>query len=116
MIQKPPARRLAPLVLAAILVSFLASFLASCGTPAPTQHSPVPKPSPSPSANPSPQLGPGGLTLDQEIGAALMAGFQGPLSDAVLADWQKHQFGGLLIVNLNHNADSAAAMTSLISG
>jgi beta-N-acetylhexosaminidase len=55
------------------------------------------------------------LTLDQEVGAVIMAGFQGPLTEAVLADWQKHQFGGLLVVNLNHNADSAASMTSLIS-
>ena len=45
----------------------------------------------------------------------IMAGFEGPLTDAVLADWKQRQFGGLLIVNLNHNASSAASMTSLIS-
>ncbi len=44
-----------------------------------------------------------------------MAGFEGPPTDAVLADFARRQFGGLLVVNLNHNASSAAAMTSLIS-
>ena len=42
----------------------------------------------------------------------MVAGFQGPLTDAVLADWKQRQFGGLLVVNLNHNADSPAAMTA----
>jgi beta-N-acetylhexosaminidase len=46
----------------------------------------------------------------------IMAGFEGPLTDAVLADWKQHQFGGLLVVNLNHNAGTAASMTSLIAG
>jgi beta-N-acetylhexosaminidase len=45
----------------------------------------------------------------------IMAGFEGPMTDAVLADWKQRQFGGLLIVNLNHNASSAASMTTLIS-
>jgi beta-N-acetylhexosaminidase len=45
-----------------------------------------------------------------------MAGFQGPLTDAVLADWKKRQFGGLLVVNLNHNADSPAGLTALVAG
>jgi beta-N-acetylhexosaminidase len=44
-----------------------------------------------------------------------MAGFQGPVTDAVLADWRRHQFGGLLVVNLNHNAPTAASMSSLVS-
>jgi beta-N-acetylhexosaminidase len=44
-----------------------------------------------------------------------MAGFRGSLTDAVLADWTRHQYGGLLVVNLNHNAGSAASMTSLIA-
>jgi beta-N-acetylhexosaminidase len=33
----------------------------------------------------------------------------------VLADWTRRQFGGLLVVNLNRNAGSAASMTSLIA-
>jgi beta-N-acetylhexosaminidase len=45
----------------------------------------------------------------------IMAGFQGPVTDAVLADWRRHQFGGLLVVNLNHNAPTAASMSSLVS-
>ena len=71
---------------------------------------------PSVSAAPSPsaQLGPGGLTLDQEIGAVMMVGFQGPLTDPVLADFRHHQYGGLLVVNLNSNASSASALSSTI--
>jgi beta-N-acetylhexosaminidase len=55
------------------------------------------------------------MTLDQEVGAVMMVGFQGPLNDAVLADWRRHQFGGLLIVNLNHNATTDSDYTRLIS-
>lgn len=44
----------------------------------------------------------------------MMVGFQGPLSDSVVADWTQHQYGGLLVVNLNHNASTAAAMSALI--
>ena len=44
----------------------------------------------------------------------MMVGFQGPLDDFVLADWKQRQFGGLLIVNLNHNASTPASMTALI--
>ncbi len=55
------------------------------------------------------------LTLDEEIGAVMMVGFEGSLTDAVLSEWRLRQFGGLLIVNLNHNASSADAMRSLIS-
>ncbi|HUZ87847.1 MAG TPA: glycoside hydrolase family 3 N-terminal domain-containing protein [Candidatus Baltobacterales bacterium] len=54
------------------------------------------------------------MTLDQEIGTVMMVGFQGPLDDFVLADWKQRQFGGLLIVNLNHNASTPASMTALI--
>jgi beta-N-acetylhexosaminidase len=61
-------------------------------------------------------MGPGGLTLDEEVGAVIMAGFQGPLTEAVLGDWKQRQFGGLLVVNLNHNATAAASMSNLISG
>jgi len=53
--------------------------------------------------------------LDDEIGAVIMVGFQGSLTETVLADWTKHQFGGLLVVNLNHNATSAASMKTLLN-
>ena len=43
-----------------------------------------------------------------------MVGFQGAPSDAVLADWKRRQFGGLLIVNNNHNASTPASMTDVI--
>ena len=98
---------LAPILLAAVLVS--------CASPGAAEPSAAPHSSASASAAPAQQLGPGGLTLDEEVGAVIMAGFEGPVSDAVLADWRQRQFGGLLIVNLNHNADSADSMTSLIS-
>src|SRR5439155_68312 len=54
-------------------------------------------------------------TLDEEVGRVMMVGFEGPLADPVLADWKQRQFGGLLIVNLNHNATSDAGMSSLIT-
>ena len=93
----------------------LASFLVvqalvavSCGGVTSGQ-APTRSPSPSPAISPSPaeQPGPGGLTLDQEVGAVMMVGFQGPATGAVLADFRQHQFGGLLVVNLNANASSA---------
>ena len=55
------------------------------------------------------------MTLDEEVGAVMMVGFGGPLTDAVLEDWRSRQFGGLLVVNLNQNASSAQSMTALIS-
>ncbi len=94
--------------------AFLAVVLVSCAPPV-SERSPAPQTSPSTSASVGERLGPGGLTLDEEIGAVIMAGFQGPISDAVLANWQRHQFGGLLIVNLNHNANSAGSTSALIS-
>jgi beta-N-acetylhexosaminidase len=104
-------KRLVPALLAALLIS--------CGGPGPVSSA-TPTPSsapPSPSASPSPtqQLGPGGLTLEEEIGAVIMVGFTGNLTDAVLADWKRRQFGGLLVVNNNHNASTATSMKSLIA-
>ena len=55
------------------------------------------------------------MTLEEEIGAVMMVGFTGPLTDAVVADWQAHQFGGLLIVNQNQNATSDGGLASTIS-
>jgi beta-N-acetylhexosaminidase len=101
---------------AAFLLSILTLF--ACGTAGPVANSsptPSPQSSPAASASPKAQLGPGGLTLDEEIGAVIMVGFQGRLTDAVLADWKQRQFGGLLVVNLNHNATSATSMKSLIT-
>ena len=103
----PVAAWLAPAAVALVLVSCAGAPLA--------EGSPTPAATPSASATPVERLGPGGLTLDEEIGAVIMAGFRGPLTDAVRADWQQHQFGGLLIVNLNHNAGSADSTSALIS-
>ena len=46
----------------------------------------------------------------------MMVGFQGPLTDSVAADWRQRQYGGLLVVNLNHNASTPESMKSLIAG
>ena len=59
-------------------------------------------------------LGPGGMTLRQEIGAVMMVGFKGPLTPAILADWRQHQFGGLIVVPINQNAKDPAAIRQLI--
>lgn len=96
----------------------LTVLLISCAGPAPAANSPPtqsPQSSPTVSASPSEQLGPGGLTLNEEIGAVMMVGFQGSLSGAMLSDWERRQFGGLLVVNGNHNGASAASMTALIA-
>ena len=45
----------------------------------------------------------------------MMVGFEGPLTDAVVSDFKQRQFGGLLVVNLNHNASSADGMKALIA-
>jgi beta-N-acetylhexosaminidase len=60
-------------------------------------------------------LGPGGMTLRQEIGAVMMVGFKGPLTPAVLEDWRQHQFGGLILVPINQNAPDPAAIRQLIT-
>ena len=59
-------------------------------------------------------LGPGGITLRQEIGAVMMVGFKGPLTPAVRDDWRQHQFGGLIVVPINQNAPDPAAIRQLI--
>jgi beta-N-acetylhexosaminidase len=59
-------------------------------------------------------LGPGGMTLQQEIGAVMMVGFRGPLTPAILTDWRRRQFGGLIVVPINKNAQDAAAIRQLI--
>jgi beta-N-acetylhexosaminidase len=59
-------------------------------------------------------LGPGGMTLRQEIGAVMMVGFKGPLTPVVLADWRQHQFGGLILLPINQNATDPAAVRQLI--
>ena len=103
-------KRLTPALLAALLISCGGTGAVSSATPMPSTAS-----SPSPSPSPTQQLGPGGLTLSEEIGAVIMVGFRGSLTNAVLADWKQRQFGGLLVVNLNHNATTSASMKSLIA-
>ena len=93
----------------------LAALLAGCGSGAAIKSQPSPTgipPRPSPTI--AVQLGPGGLTLDEEVGAVMMVGFKGPATAAVIADWKQRQFGGLLVVNLNHNASTPAEMSALV--
>jgi beta-N-acetylhexosaminidase len=54
------------------------------------------------------------MTLQQEIGAVMMVGFQGPLTPAVLNDWRQRQFGGLIVVPVNQNAHDPTAIRQLI--
>ncbi len=90
-------RRVVPLLLIAAVLAGCSA--ASTATPSPRAASPTTS----------------GLTLDEEIGRVMMVGFEGPLTDSVLADWKERQFGGLLIVNLNRNASSDAGMSTLIA-
>ena len=90
---------------AAILFAILIS---ACATSAPP-----PAASLTPAASPTPSVA--GMTLDEEVGAVMMVGFRGGLTDAVLQDWTRHQYGGLLVVNQNQNATSAADMTTVIA-
>ncbi|HKV88903.1 MAG TPA: glycoside hydrolase family 3 N-terminal domain-containing protein [Candidatus Dormibacteraeota bacterium] len=95
--------------------------LAAACSSAPQAQRPSPSPAPSVSAipsvaaSPTAQPGPAGMTLDEEVGAVMMVGFEGQVTDSVLADWRLHQYGGLLVVNNNHNATSAHSMTELVA-
>jgi beta-N-acetylhexosaminidase len=54
------------------------------------------------------------MTLSQEIGAVMMVGFTGPLTPALLDDWRHRQFGGLMVVPINQNAQDPTAIRQLI--
>ena len=85
-------------------------------TPKPTLEVTT-SPAASPAAGRSNQdavLGPAGMTLQQEIGAVMMVGFTGSLTPAVLEDWRRHQFGGLIVVPINQNGGDATAIRQLI--
>ena len=97
----------------------LALVLIACGqpaamAPAAASPSPLPAKAASPQAAASP-ASPYGMTLEEEIGAVLIVGFTGPLTDAVLNDWRVHQYGGFVTVNLNHNAATAEEMRAVIA-
>jgi beta-N-acetylhexosaminidase len=108
-----------------LLCLSVALCVASCGPqaavvgPTPTAR-PTPAtaltPGASTSANAAEEavLGPGGMTLRQEIGAVMMVGFKGSLTPAILADWRQHQFGGLIVVPINQNGHDPAAIRQLI--
>jgi beta-N-acetylhexosaminidase len=87
---------------------------APSGTPHPTA---IPTASATPPSGSTAQdaiAGPGGMTLRQEIGAVMMVGFQGALSQAVVDDWRQHQFGGLILVPINQNAPDPAGIRRLM--
>ena len=99
--------------------------VAGCG-PAATVARPSATAQPTPAATAAPEpaiavndaqeaaLGPGGMTLRQEIGAVMMVGFTGPLTPAIVADWRSHQFGGLIVVPINQNAPDRPGIRQLI--
>ena len=58
--------------------------------------------------------GPGGMTLRQEVGAVVMAGFDGALTPAVLDDWRQRQFGGVLLLPRDHAGLDGAAIRNAI--
>jgi beta-N-acetylhexosaminidase len=98
-----------------LAILLLIIVLAACGGSPAAQTSPSPQDeSPAPTDSPPDEVGPGGMTLDEEIGAVMMVGFQGRPTASILADWKQRQFGGLLIVNLNHNATTAKDMGAVI--
>jgi beta-N-acetylhexosaminidase len=109
-------RRVAFLVFALMLASCAPRVATNPSSPSPTPISPATA-SPTGSAASSDQeaiRGPAGMTLSQEIGAVMMVGFQGPATPGVLADWRLHQFGGLIVVPINQNAQDPAAIRQLI--
>jgi beta-N-acetylhexosaminidase len=97
--------------------------LAACGPPASANASsatahptsrPTPSPSPSVAADQDAIPGPGGMSLRQEIGAVMMVGFKGPLTPAILDDWRRRQYGGLIVVPINQNAQDPTSIRQLI--
>ncbi|HEX9095411.1 MAG TPA: glycoside hydrolase family 3 N-terminal domain-containing protein [Candidatus Dormibacteraeota bacterium] len=97
--------------------------VASCGPPAAAVRpsatdraaaQPTASATPAPLGAEDAALGPGGMTLRQEIGAVMMVGFTGPATPAVLDDWRRHQFGGLIVDSINQNAQDPAAIRQLI--
>lgn len=90
-----------------------ASATGSSATPHQTAR-PTATPHASTGADQEAVLGPGGMTLRQEIGAVIMAGFKGPLTAKVLDDWRQRQFGGLIVVPLDDNGKDPDAIRQLI--
>ncbi len=45
----------------------------------------------------------------------MMVGFEGSMTNPVINNWSQHQYGGLLIINSNHNAGSASSIAALIT-
>jgi glycosyl hydrolase family 3 len=113
-------RRLAYVLCSTVLVSCVA-------TPAATKAAATPRSSPSPAAvaasaapiapiDPGQEaiIGPGGMTLRQEIGAVMMVGFSGPLTPTMVADWRQRQFGGLLLLPAGQYAADPGGTRALI--
>jgi len=44
----------------------------------------------------------------------MMVGFKGPATPAVLADWRQRQYGGLIVVPINQNANTPGGIRQLI--
>lgn len=96
------------------LVLLLMSACTPAGAKATPRLATSTQPNPSPVADQAAIPGPGGLSLSEEIGAVMMVGFRGPLTDSVRQSWESHQFGGLLIVPINENAGDPGSVRDLI--
>lgn len=112
-------RRIGLLVAGLLLASACASpRTAGSATAVPSPEARVTStPTPSPvraSGDQDAIAGPAGMTLAQEIGAVMMVGFKGPLSPAILNDWRQRQFGGLIVVPINQNAQDPPGIRQLI--
>ena len=104
-------------VAAMISLAACAPVVTASGPSATLQATLIATPSASPPSGGAQQdaiPGPGGMTLRQEIGAAMMVGFKGALGPAVVEDWRRHQFGGLIVLPINQNAQDLAAIRRLI--
>jgi len=104
-------------VLAMILLAACTTRVTASGPAGSSSLTSSPMPSvsaPTASSGQDAILGPGGMTLRQEVGAVMMVGFQGPLGQAVVDDWRQHQFGGLIVLPINQNAEDPAAIRRLI--
>ncbi len=100
-----------PLLLLAAL-TFACSGAGETGAPAPGSAATRP-PTPTQTAEQPPTTV--ALTLDDAVGAVMMVGFEGELSPAVVEQWTRRQYAGLLIINRNRNGSTRAQISRLIA-
>lgn len=99
-----------------VRLAALVLLVSACGgaTPGGPVASPSPAATQSAPAAASPSSSPSGPSLELEVGALIMTGFKGQVTDAIAADFAQRGFGGLLIINLNANGSDPALVKSEI--